>query len=361
MAEEKPQDDSQKTEQPTQRQQEKAREKGQIAQSREVNHFFMISVLLILIWFFGGHIAKSFFRLLKPWVAEVAQRPADGYHLLGNLQEFFLNILVVSGVFFLFFMIAALGAGGLQTRFKVSLEHIKPKGSRLSLMKGIKKIFSPRGLTEFAKGVLKIIVIVGVAYFILSPALTHVDALSGIQTVGILQESQILTSKLLLSIVVVLAVLAAADYTYQWFQTFKEMKMSRQDIKEEYKEQEGDPTSKMRQRQKRREFSQKRANLLQTVPEATVIITNPIHYAVALKWDSQKMKAPLVVAKGSGFVAFRIREIAKENFVPLIENPPLARILHSSLEVNQEILPQHYKAVAEIIRYIMHVDQKKRP
>lgn len=360
MAEDRPQGDFQKTEEPTHRQQEKAREKGQIAHSYEVHHFFMISGLLIVVWFFGGPLARAFFNFLKPWVSEVAQRPADSYHLLGNLREFFFNTFTVCGVFFLIFLLAALGAGEIQTHFRVSLEHIKPKLSRLSPAKGAQKIFSGRGLIEFGKGLLKISITGTVAYVVLSPALTHVDALSGIQALAVLQESQNLISRLLLSIVAVLAVLAAADYGYQWFQMFKELRMSRQDIKEEHKELEGDPTIKMRQRQKRRAFLDKRTNLRKAVPEATVVITNPLHYAVALRWDPQKMPAPLVVAKGSGFLAFRIREIARENFVPLIENPPLARILYSSLEVHQEILPEHYKAVAEVIRYVLRLDQKKK-
>lgn len=358
--EEKSQSDSQKTEEPTARQKEKAREKGNVAQSREVNHFFMISGLLIVIWFFGSTLGKSFFILFKPWISEVAQRPADAYHVLGNIREFFLNILVVCSIFFLVFLLLALGAGEIQTRFNFSLEHIRPKGSNLSLMKGVNKIFSWRGLIEFAKGVLKILLTGVVAYIVLKPSLFEVDALSGIQAIGVLQKSQILVSQLLLSILVVLAILAVADYGYQWFQRLKELRMSRQDIKEEHKETEGDPATKMRQRQKRRDLSQKRTNLSQAVPESTVVITNPLHYAVALKWEASQMRAPVVMAKGTGFLAFRIREIAKENFVPLIENPPLARLLHSSLEVGQEIRPEHYQAVAQIIRYIMHLDEQKR-
>ncbi|MGL5720638.1 MAG: EscU/YscU/HrcU family type III secretion system export apparatus switch protein [Alphaproteobacteria bacterium] len=353
---EQEQDKSQKTQEPTPHRKEKAREKGQIPHSKEINHFFMISVFLALFWFGGVSLTSAIGRILKNWIAGIGTQSLDSAQLLIDCRELFLSIIVVLSVFFLFFVAAALAAGGIQGHFRFVLENIKPQLSRISLLKGFSKIFSLNGFMEFFKGILKLAFIISLAYLVLSPEVQQVNALSGVEPIGAAYKIQELTGKMLLCIVIAVAALAIADYTYQWFQNLKNLKMSHQELKDEQKHLEGDPLVKRRQRQKRSELADA-TQIAQTVPEATVVITNPLHYAVALKWN-MTMRAPIVIAKGSDFIAFRIRDLAKEHFVPLIENPPLARVLHATVEIDQEIRPEHYKAVAEIIRYVLNIKQR---
>jgi flagellar biosynthesis protein FlhB len=355
MESEQEQDKSQKTHEPTAHRKEKAREKGQIPHSKEINHFFMISAFLSLLWFGGAPLSSTISRLLKNWIAGIGTQSVDPGQLLMACRELVLSILLVLSVFFLFFILAALAAAGVQGHFRLIGQNIKPQLSRVSPLKGFSKIFSLNGLTEFLKSFLKLVVVASLTYLVFSPELQQVNALSGVEPIGTVYKTQELTVKILFCIAVLTAALAVADYTYQWLQNLKNLKMSHQELKDEQKNLEGDPLIKQRQRKKRNELADA-TQITQTVPEATVVITNPLHYAVALKWN-MTMRAPIVVAKGSGFIAFRIRELAKEHFVPLIENPPLARLLHATVDIEQEIRPEHYKAVAEIIRYVLNIKQ----
>ena len=230
---------------------------------------------------------------------------------------------------------------------------IKPDFKKLDPIKGTKKIFSVKGVIEFAKGIVKIATVSLVAYILAVPLLGDITlfSLRGLDTV--LDRVQIVAIWFTLGSMGVMTAVAMLDLAYQKYSYNKQMKMTKQEVKEELKQSDGDPLIKGRIRKIRAERAQQR--MMASVPEADVVITNPTHYAIALKYKMDDMQAPLLVAKGIDSLAFRIREVAEENDVPIVENPPLARILYANVEIDEEIPAEHYMAVAEAIGYVMRM------
>jgi flagellar biosynthetic protein FlhB len=355
MAEE--QDDSQKTEDPTSRRLDEARNRGQVANSREVNNLLMLGVFSLSVLFFGGTAAGAIYKAAMPFIESPDQVPADfgslvrmGWHLLAVL-------LVAGAVPLVLAIIAAVGAGYLQFGLIFSAEGIMPKLDKISPLAGLKRMFSMRSLAEFVRGLLKIAVVASVALFLILPEVAHLNKLIGMEMIQLLSETKALLAKLLIGVVSIVAAIATIDVIYQRLQHLREMRMSRQEIKEEYKETEGDPLIKGRLRQLRMERTRRR--MMAQVPQSDVVVTNPTHYAVALKYDAATMTAPKMMAKGVDKVAQKIREIAKENGIPVVENPPLARGLYASVEIDQEVTPEFYKAVAEVISYIFKLKRRR--
>ena len=346
-------DDSQKTEEPTQRKLEKSREKGQIAKSQEINHWFMILAFGLILAIFAPHTARG--------IAETLRRFLEKPHLMpttaGGLGDIIMATLVeVMWALFLPFVVliaAALTAGFLQTGFLVTAEQMKPKLEKISLLKGAKRLFSLKALVEFAKGIMKLAIVATVVFFLIWPERDRLPLLAEATIPEMVEAMYGLALKVVAGVAAVMTVIAVLDFMFQKFQHHKQMKMSRQEIKDEFKQTEGDPQVKQRLRQLRMEKS--RSRMMSEVPNADAVVTNPTHYAVALAYQHGAMSAPKVVAKGADFVAKRIRDIAEENDVPLVENAPLARALYASVEVEQEIPPEHYKAVAEVIGYVMRL------
>jgi flagellar biosynthetic protein FlhB len=218
-------------------------------------------------------------------------------------------------------------------------------------------MFSRRSLAEFVRGLLKITVVSSVALFLILPEVAQLNKLIGMEMMQLLGEIEALLAKLLIGVVAIVAAIATIDVLYQRMQHLREMRMSRQEIKEEFKESEGDPLIKGRLRQLRMERTRRR--MMAQVPQSDVIVTNPTHYAVALKYDPATMSAPKMLAKGVDKVAQKIREVAKEHGIPVVENPPLARGLFATVDVDEEVTPEHYKAVAEVISYIFRLKQRR--
>jgi len=219
-------------------------------------------------------------------------------------------------------------------------------------MSGAKRLFSKQALANFVKGLAKLGLIGALMGWLLWPERHRLDALVMTDVAALMDLTRTLSIKLLGAVVGVLAIIAALDYLFQYRTWFQRQKMSLREMKEEFKHSEGDPTVKARIRQIRVERSRKR--MMAAVPKASVVITNPTHYAVALQYD-RGMNAPLCVAKGIDGLALRIREVAREHGVPVVENPPLARALHATVEIDREIPAEHYKAVAEVIGYVMRL------
>jgi flagellar biosynthetic protein FlhB len=232
-----------------------------------------------------------------------------------------------------------------------SAEKLKPNLEKISLSKGMKRLFSAPSWVELLKTVLKFLIVGGVVAAILLPKSSLLVEMPSRGVETILPTIYVLTLKLLGGVLAVMAVLAGADYLFQVQQHRKRLRMTKQELKDEFKQTDGDPMVKARLRQIRAERSRKR--MMAAVPEADVVVTNPTHYAVAMKYDHGKMEAPKVVAKGVDHLAARIRAVAEEHKVPIVENPPLARALYATVEVDQEIPPEHYRAVAEVISFIM--------
>jgi flagellar biosynthesis protein FlhB len=229
-----------------------------------------------------------------------------------------------------------------------------PKFSKISPAAGLKRMFSKEALVNFVKGLLKIVLLGAIMTALLWPERFQVDALVRMDPVLLLPITQALTVKVLGAVVAVLAVIAAADYLFQYRQWFERQKMSFRELKDEFKQTEGNPEVKAKIRQLRHARSRKR--MMAAMPTASVVITNPTHFAVALRYE-RGMNAPICVAKGADVIARKIREVAGEHNIPIVENPPLARALHATIEVDQEVPAEHYQAVAEIIGYVMRLNR----
>jgi flagellar biosynthetic protein FlhB len=231
-------------------------------------------------------------------------------------------------------------------------ETITPKLSKISPLAGLGRMFSKQSLANFVKGLLKLGVVGAVMIVLLWPERDRLEGLISADPAAITDLTLSLAGKMLGAVVAILAVIAIADYLFQYRQWYEKQKMSLQEIKEEYKQSEGDPAIKGRIRALRQ--MRMRQRIMAAVPKATVVITNPTHFAVALQYEPG-MDAPVCVAKGADRIALKIREVAGEHNVPIVENPPLARALHASVEIDQAIAPEHYKAVAEVIGYVMRL------
>ncbi|MBU6235956.1 MAG: flagellar type III secretion system protein FlhB, partial [Alphaproteobacteria bacterium] len=221
---------------------------------------------------------------------------------------------------------------------------------------GFQRLFSKRSFFEFVKGIIKVAIISAVSIWVLRPYLEGIEHLIDLSLGNLIEEMMALFLKLMGAILTVLFLLAGMDLLFQRYTYMQQMRMSRQEIKDEYKQTEGDPHVKSRLRQLRMEKSRKR--MMQNVPNSTVVVTNPTHFAVALRYEPDEMDAPVCVAKGQDLVALRIREIAEENGVIIVENPPLARTLFKVLDIDDVIPPEHYKAVAEVISYVFRMKKK---
>jgi flagellar biosynthetic protein FlhB len=256
----------------------------------------------------------------------------------------------------LLFAGAAFGASIIQNGLVISAEPLKPKLEKLSPISGAKRIFSLKSLVEFIKGLFKISLIGAAAVVLLWPEAAAIMQTTGVEIIAVTVMLQDLTVKLLVGIAALVLIIALLDLIYQRFEHQKQLRMSRKDLMDEYKQTEGDPYIKARLKSLRAEKARRR--MMAQVPSATVVVTNPTHFAVALFYQADGMSAPRAVAKGVDSVAVRIRDLAKQHDVPVVENPPLARALFASVELGDEIQPEHYQAVAEVIGYVMRLERR---
>lgn len=350
-------DDSQKTEDPTSKRLDEARNEGRVAKSQEFNHLLMILALMLAVLMFGKFIGAQISHVSLPFFEAPDQIPTDLSNLLGLAWRILGLILLAGAAPLVLAFLAAFGASYLQFGLLWSAENLTPSLDKISPLAGIKRIFSLRSVAELLKGVLKIAVVAIVVGSFVMPSIGDLHRLISMDMIQLLA---VITDKvhiILIGVFAVMAVIAAADIFYQRFEYMKGMRMSRQELRDEFKQTEGDPLVKGRLRQLRMERARRR--MMGEVPKADVVVTNPTHYAVALKYDQSAMSAPRVVAKGADKVALRIREVAKEADVPVIENPPLARGLYAAVEIDQEIPPEYYKTVAELISYIFKLKKRR--
>ena len=350
-------DDSQKTEDPTGRKLQEARDQGQVAKSQEVNNLLMILALTISVVVFGGSMARDIVNMSLPFIEAPDKVPTDLGHLTTIGWKLLSMVLFAGAAPLVIALFAAFGAGYLQFGLILSSESLVPDLEKLSPLKGLKRMFSLRSFTEFLKGILKLLVVGSIVYLVITPSIGDLHKLVGMEVVQLLGVITDLLHRLLFTALAAMVVIALADIFYQRYEHIKSLRMSRQEIKDEMRESEGDPIIKGRLRQLRMERARKR--MMAEVPKADVVVTNPTHYAVALKYDQIEMSSPKVVAKGVDKVAQRIREIAAENDVPVVENPPLARGLYAAVEIDQEVPPEFYKAVAEVIGFIYRLKRRK--
>jgi flagellar biosynthetic protein FlhB len=342
-------DSAEKTEDPTQKRLDDAHDRGDVAKSQEINTWFVIAGATLVLSTFSGSIG-GIQMPLRNLIANSWMIHADGPGLMALAQSLEYVLIAALGVPFLMLALAAIAGNMIQHRLVWSGESLKPKFSKISPGAGAKRIFGKQAAANFAKGLFKVIALGAVMMAILWPERHRLEAMLHFDPAMILGATTTLTLQLMGAVVAMLAVVAIADYFFQYRQWFERQKMSLQEMKEEFKQSEGDPHIKGRIRQLRQARMKKR--MMAAVPKASVIITNPTHYAVALSYE-RGMSAPVCVAKGVDTIALKIREIAAEHDIPIVENVPLARALHATVEIDDEIPVEHYHAVAEIIGYVM--------
>ncbi|HVM86198.1 MAG TPA: flagellar biosynthesis protein FlhB [Candidatus Binatia bacterium] len=350
-------EDSEKTEDPTGRRIQEARDQGQVANSREVNNLFMILALTLSVVVFGGNVCRDIVNISLPFIEAPDKVPTDIGHLTTMGWKLMGMLLSAGAAPLALALAAAFGAGYLQFGLILSGEQLTPDLEKISPLAGLKRIFSLRSVSEFLKGLIKLGIVGSIAFVILMPSVGDLHKLIGMEMVQLLDAIRQLADRLLMAVLACMVVITLADVIYQRYEYIKGLRMSRQELKDEARESEGDPLVKGRLRQLRMERARKR--MMAEVPKADVVVTNPTHYAVALKYDQVEMSSPKVVAKGIDKVAQRIREVAAEAGVPVVENPPLARGLYAAVEIDQEITPEFYKAVAEVIGYIYRLKRRK--
>lgn len=348
------QNDTDRTEDPTQKRLEDAHNRGDVVKSQEVSTWFVLAGGTLVLAAFSGSMGGGLNTTFRGLLSNSYQIPVDGRALISIAGRLELEVLAVLGIPLLLLMLAAAFGNIVQHRLVWSGEPLKPKISKISPLGGLKRLFSKQALANFAKGLVKVVVIGAVMTALLWPQRHRLEGLVATDILGSLALTRSLAIDLMLAVIAIMAFVAAADYLFQYRQWFERQKMSMREIKEEFKQTEGDPMIKGKIRQLRQ--SRMRKRMMAAVPTASVVITNPTHYAVALKYE-RGMNAPLCVAKGVDALALRIRDVAKEHSVPVVENPPLARALHAAVDVDEEVPPEHYKAVAEIIGYVMKMQR----
>jgi flagellar biosynthetic protein FlhB len=343
-------DSSDKTEDPSQKRLDDAHEKGDVAKSQEVNTWFVLAGGTLVLSSFHGSIGSGILAPLRNLVANSWMIRTDGAGLMALTQSLGYSMMAALGVPFLMFMIAAIAGNMIQHRLVWSSESLKPKFNKVSPGAGFKRIFGKQGLANFVKGLFKVLALGAVMTAVLWPERFRLESMVRFDVSSIMVVTTSLTLQLMGAVVAMLAAVAIGDFFFQYRTWFERQKMSLQEMKMEYKQSEGDPHIKGKLRQLRQQRSKKR--MMAAVPQASVIITNPTHYAVALRYE-RGMPAPICVAKGIDTLALKIREIAGKHDIPIVENVPLARALHATVEVDGEIPVEHYHAVAEIIGYVM--------
>lgn len=342
--------DDDKTEEPSAQRLEDFRKEGQVAQSRELTSLMVLLACLITLYAFGQTLLTDFLDVMRRILSESATTQLTqenaGKVLITVLKSIAFAVLPIAGAGFAAGVLGSL----VQIGFNFTWTPLEPQGDRVNPLSGFQRLFSLNSLMEGLKATLKLTAVVTVTYLMLKNQILTSPAVSDLES-G--QFASYLTStgfRLVGGVSIALFIIAVLDFSYQKFRYHRSLMMTKQEAKEEHKKQQGDPLLKARVRSMQRELARKR--MMQAVPKADVIVTNPTHIAVALKYDSEKMAAPRVVAKGADLLAQRIKEVARANGVPLVENVPLARALHKSVKVGSSVPRALYQAVAEVLAYV---------
>ena len=350
-------DKDSKTEQPTGKRLGKAKSEGNIPVSQEVKSVAILMGALIVV----GVLAPGFARDLSTFLRTFLERPESMAVDMETFRSWFLGVILKLAMLLAFPMFVLVIAAFLGTTSQIGLvytpKRISLNLSNISPIAGFKRMFSVTSLVEAGKGIIKMVIVGLLIGFLVVPMMSHPDKLIGQDVQTTLAELHKLIVMILFLVVMTMVALAAADYVYKKWSHKEKLKMTKQEVKEEHKEQDGDPKVKNRIRALR--YERHRQRMMAAIPRASVIITNPTHYAVALQYDMDNMAAPKVVAKGVDYLAKRIRQIAEIHEIPILENPPLARALYAAVEVDHEIPQEHYKAVAEVIGYVMRLKGKR--
>lgn len=350
-------DEASKTEEPSERKISKAKEEGDVAISQDAKSFLMLLGMLFVIWLLLPLMMKWFYTSSIGFLENAVSIEVTPQ----NFQKLFiaaaLGLFKVMGFPFVIFISLGVLASIAQTGFIYAPKKLEPKWDKLNIFSAMSNFINMKKVIDALKGIIKITVISFIALLVVKPYLGKVELMPGMETMAILKFIHKIVVLLLFTVVIAVLVIALADYAYQKYSHLKKLRMTKQEVKDEYKQMEGDPLVKSRIRQVRLERARHR--MMEAVPRSDVVIVNPTHYAVALEYKMNEMDAPKVTAKGIDNVALRIKAVAEENEVPIVENPPLARALFASTELDQTIPEEHFKAVAEVIGYVMQLKNQQ--
>ncbi|MFO1013404.1 MAG: flagellar biosynthesis protein FlhB [Caulobacteraceae bacterium] len=350
--------DEDKTEEPTAKRLEEARRKGDVAKSMDFAQAAALAGAFSALALLGGWMAQNLAYSLIPFIEHPEAIPLDG----GGAVKV-ARYAMMAAAPFLAIVMACTAFGGvagnlIQTGFLFSAEKVKPTLDKLSLLQGFKRLFGMDGMIQFLRSTAKVLLTGAVAYMVLKPHAHELVGLSAMDPTQILPFALGLCRDLGFAVLCLLVVIGVGDWFIQRQRFNQRMRMSKEEVKEEYRQQEGDPHVKGKQKQIRHERARRR--MMQAVPDATVVIMNPTHYAVALRYEPGETAAPQCVAKGLDALALKIREVAEGAGVPVIEDPPLARALYASVEIDETIPQEHFQAVAKVIGFIMSAARERR-
>jgi flagellar biosynthetic protein FlhB len=356
MAEEN--DAATKTEEATPRKLEEARKRGEVAKSIDVPAFASLAAAAGFVAIAGGYLARNLAEQLRPMIAHAGDYDLSGGGGVALMRQaataaapIVLGVMLAAGL-------AGVGGNLIQHGFLFTGERLKPDASRISPADGFRRLFGIDGLVQFLKSALKIGLIAGVAYIAIRPHMTEFQEAVGVDPLGVLPLAGESLQSLFIAVLSVLGVGAALDWLWQRYRFMQRMRMTREELKEDFRQSEGDPHVRARLRQIR--YDRARRRMMQNVPKATVVVTNPTHFAIALRYEQGDTPAPICVAKGLDAVALRIKAVAEEHRVPIIEDPPLARALYATVEIDEAIPRDHYEAVAKVIGFVMRQAQRRR-
>ena len=355
MSDEAPEQES-KTEDPTQKRLDDARKRGDVVKSMEVNNWFMIAGSGLMFSLLAAPMTQSLGNSLKDLLSSADSFEVGGAALTNFFMGLATNILGVALVPLVVLAGFAIAGNLIQHRPLISAEPLTPKLSKVSPLEGFKRLFSRDSLVNFVKGLVKLGAVSGVLFAVLWPERDRLELMVTLEPSMLLPTFQELGLKVFGAVLAVVTLIALVDYVYMRQRWWNRLKMTVQELRDEHKQSEGNPEVKGRIRAIRNERARKR--MMAAVPKATVVITNPTHYAVALKYD-KSMNAPVCVAKGADDVALRIRALATDNDVPIVENPPLARALFAAVDIDETIPNEHFKAVAQVIGFVMQMRTKR--
>lgn len=344
-----------RTEEATSQRREEFRKQGQVAMTKEAGSALLLFGFSAILWLLGPFISGKTVGLMKTLLGEFPATYGKAESFRPVLMFASIQGLLILGPFLLVAGVLAFAATTLQVGFLTNSEVISPDFNKLNPVDGLRKIVSMRSVIEGLKSLIKVSLVGFIAYLIIKSELALVPKLSQLSIEQLISYVAAVTMKLFFGIGLFMAILAILDYGYQYWDLEKRMMMTKQELKEEIKSREGNPQIKARIRKIQRDFAQKR--MMEAVPKADVIITNPTHIAIALKYDAN-LPAPQIIAKGADLIAEKIKEIARQHNIPIVENKPLARTIFKTLKIGQVIPRELFQAVAEILAYIYRLKKK---
>ena len=346
-----------KTEQATAKRREESHRKGQVPKSQELNSAALLLTALGGLWMLGGAMYDGLSGFTVDTLSNSYKFEVTASSLSNLVFRWGTVFFTATGPLLLLLTVAGLAISFGQVGFVLNEEALSLKLQRLDPIAGAKRLVSKRSLVELVKGILKIMIVGYVSYITIKPELPLISTLVDVGVADTFTYITMMIVKVGVRTAIILLILAFLDYAYQRWEFNKSIRMTKQEVKEEQKQTEGDPQVRMRIRSLQREAARRR--MMDDVPDADVVITNPTHYAIAVKYDMATMTAPAIVAKGQNLIAQKIKEISKENGVPIVENKPLAQALFKSAEIGQEIPEDLYKAVAEVLAYVFRLTRQK--